>query len=138
MDNVYFNKLQTTIKDNNMKNNIFYLGFHNKPTSIMPCFDAVVLATKCETFGLVLPEAMRAGVAVIGSNCGGVPEIIQHEKTGLLFESENTVDLTTQLSKLVEDKTFCAKLAKAGKEDADERFSEEKHFDKLVKIFEMT
>ena len=102
----------------------------------MPCFDAVVLATKCETFGLVLPEAMRAGVAVIGSNCGGVPEIIIHEKTGLLFESENVDDLTAQISNIASDRSFCKKLAKAGKEDADKRFSEEKHFEKLLELFE--
>ena len=102
----------------------------------MPCFDAVVLATKCETFGLVLPEAMRAGVTVIGSNCGGVPEIIKHEKTGLLFESEDVADLTKQLSKIVLDQDFCKKLAKAGKEDADKRFSEEKHFERLLELFE--
>ncbi len=137
MDKDYFKQLEIEIKDNNLGNCIFYLGFHANPTSIMACFDAVVLATKCETFGLVLPEAMRAGVTVIGSNCGGVPEIIQHEKTGLLFESENVVDLTAQLSKIVADKDFCKKLANAGKKDADERFSEEKHFDKLVEFFEM-
>lgn len=136
MDETYFNNLKEDIKSNRLENNIYYLGFHNNPTSIMPCFDAVILATKCETFGLVLPEAMRAGVAVLGSNCGGVPEIIQHEKTGLLFESGNTVDLTAQLSKLIDDKDFCSKLAKAGKEDADERFSEEKHFSSLIEYFE--
>ena len=136
MDKDYFKQLELKIKKNNLQDNIFYLGFHNNPTSIMPCFDAVVLATKCETFGLVLPEAMRAGVTVIGSNCGGVPEIIEHEKTGLLFESENAVDLTSQLTKIVADRDFCKKLAKTGKKDADERFSEEKHFDKRVEFFE--
>ena len=103
----------------------------------MACFDAVILATKCETFGLVLPEAMRAGVTVIGSNCGGVPEIITHEETGLLFETENVDDLVIQLSKIVNDKEYCEKLAKAGKKDADERFSEEKHFKKLTELFEL-
>ena len=102
----------------------------------MPCFDAVVLASKCETFGLVLPEAMRAGVAVVGSNCGGVPEIIEHDKTGLLFESENVEDLNRQLRKLIDEPEFCQKLAKAGKTDADERFSEEKHFQRLLEIFQ--
>ena len=136
MDKDYFKQLELKIKENNLEDSVFYLGFHNNPTSIMSCFDAVVLATKCETFGLVLPEAMRAGVTVIGSNCGGVPEIIRHEKTGLLFESENVVDLTAQLSKIVADKDFCKKLAGAGKKDADERFSEENHFDKLVELFE--
>lgn len=137
MDKSYFKQLEMDIKENGLENCVFYLGFHNNPTSIMPCFDAVILATKCETFGLVLPEAMRAGVAVVGSNCGGVPEIIEHEKTGLLFETENVEDLTSQLSKLVDDKDFCSRLASAGKIDADERFSEEKHFKKLIEHFEM-
>lgn len=136
MDETYFQDLKESIKKYNLESNVLYLGFHDNPTSIMPCFDVVILATKCETFGLVLPEAMRAGVAVVGSNCGGVPEIIEHEKTGLLFETENVEDLTFQLSKLVNDKDFCSRLASAGKIDADERFSEEKHFNKLIEHFE--
>lgn len=136
MDKDYFKQLNLDIKKNNLEEHIFYLGFHNNPTSIMSCFDAVILATKCETFGLVLPEAMRAGVTVIGSNCGGVPEIIIHEKTGLLFESENVDDLTAQVSKIASDQGFCKRLAKAGQEDADNRFSEEKHFKKLIEYFE--
>ena len=136
MDPEYFQELETEIKNNNLQENIYYLGFHDNPTSVMPCFDAVVLATKCETFGLVLPEAMRAGTAVIGTNCGGVPEIIEHEKTGLLFEPESVQDLTKQLLKIVNDNDFCMELASAGKKDADERFSEEKHFSSLIEIFE--
>ena len=134
MDQDYYAMLNTKIKEYNLEKNVFYLGFHNHPPSIMSCFDAVVLATKCETFGLVLPEAMRAGVAVIGSNCGGVPEIIEHEKTGLLFETENPEDLSEQLLKIVDNKNACDKLALAGKNDADKRFSEEKHFKNLVKL----
>lgn len=136
MDKEYYKFLEDEITKYKLADNIFYLGFHNNPLRIMPCFDAVVLATKCETFGLVLPEAMRAGVTVIGSDCGGVPEIIEHEKTGLLFESENINDLTQQLLKIVNDKDFCIKLSHAGKLEADERFSEEKHFNRLIKIFE--
>ena len=135
MDQAYFSQLQDEINHAGLENDILYLGFHNQPTSIMPCFDAVVLATKCETFGLVLPEAMRAEVAVVGSDCGGVPEIIQHEKTGLLFESGNVDDLSVQLEKIISDQDFCRQLARAGKADADERFSEEKHFIKLLEFF---
>ena len=135
MDKEYYSSIKNYIKTNNLESSIFYLGFHDSPTSIMPCFNAVVLATKCETFGLTLPEAMRAGVAVIGSNCGGVPEIIEHEKTGLLFETENVTDLTAQILKLVDDSGYCNTLAQAGKIDADDRFSEEKHFNRLIEVF---
>lgn len=135
MDKEYYKQLEKSISENRLKNNILFLGFHKNPTSIMPCFDAVILASECETFGLVLPEAMRAGVTVLGSKCGGVPEIITHDKTGLLFESGNIDDLTEQLKKIIVDKSFCNKLASLGKIDADDRFSEEKHFDNLTTLF---
>ena len=135
MDEKYFQQLESEIQINKLENSIVYAGFHNNPTSIMPCFDAVILASECETFGLVLPEAMRAGVTVIGSNCGGVPEIINHDNTGLLFESGNVEDLTLQLSKIIIDKQLCKKLAAAGKIDADLRFSESNHFEKLISLF---
>ena len=136
MDEAYFSQLNDEIKKDHLDHHIHYLGFHDNPTSILSCFDAVVLATKCETFGLVLPEAMRAGVTVVGSNCGGVPEIIEHEKTGLLFETENADDLAIQLEKIISDPALCERLAKAGKADADQRFSEEKHFKQLIKYIE--
>lgn len=136
MDEEYYSSIQNDIKEYDLEDSIFYLGFHDNPINIMPCFDTVVLATKCETFGLVLPEAMRAGVVVIGSNCGGVPEIIEHEKTGLLFESENAIDLADKLEHVFDDIAFRNKLAIAGKNGADKRFSEEKHFETLINIFE--
>ena len=135
MDKEFFGRLEQEINSVNLRSHIQYLGFHSKPTSIMKCFDAVVLASKCETFGLVLPEAMRAKVAVVGSNCGGVPEIIRHGDTGLLFESENAEDLTGQIRSLIDDPAYCHKLAESGKLDADERFSEEKHYQRLIEIF---
>ncbi len=135
MDQDYFSQLQQEIEAKGLQQSVFYLGFHDNPTSIMPCFDAIVLATECETFGLVLAEAMRAGVAVVGSDCGGVPEIIAHEKTGLLFASGNADDLAQQLQKLVSDERWRLQLAAAGKADADKRFSEQQHFARLQHVF---
>lgn len=136
MDQAYFDDLSEKISAGNLTQYIRYLGFHNQPVTIMPCFDAVILATKCETFGLVLPEAMRAGVAVIGSDCGGVPEIITHEKTGLLFKTQDIHDLTEQLARLVEKPDYCHRLAEEGKKEADRRFSQERHYRQLSELFE--
>lgn len=135
MDAHYFANLKQRIADMFMQADIKYLGFHPTPVSIMSCFDVVVLATKCETFGLVLPEAMRSGVAVIGSNCGGVPEIITHQKTGLLFKTQDVDDLTVQLTRLVENRGFCQELAHAGQQEADTRFTEERHYQQLEALY---
>ena len=134
MDKKYFSQLQNKIKESNLEERIKYLGFHNDPVSIMSCFDVVVLATRCETFGLVLPEAMRSGTCVVGTDCGGVPEIIKHGETGLLFKPDDADDLAKKLQLLIEDKDYRMRLTNAGKLDADVRFSEEQHFDRLQNI----
>lgn len=136
MDQTYFEKLENLANIKNTERFIHFNGFHENPTSIMSCFDVVVLATRCETFGLVLPEAMRAGTAVIGSNCGGVPEIIINGKTGLLFESGDINGLENAIYKLVSDKEYYLRLAKNGKDYADNLFSEEQHYENLNKIIE--
>lgn len=140
-DPVYTEHLKQSVKDRGLENHVHFPGFYEKPIELMTCFDAVVLTTVNETFGLVLIEAMHAGVAVIGSNAGGVPEIIEHEQTGLLFESLNVNDLADQLQRLIEDDEFRRTLARAGQAKARETFDLQTQFAKfyeaLMKICEM-
>ena len=135
MDKAYFKNLQEKITSVGLEKKVHYLGFVDKPTLIYGCFNVVVLTTYSETFGLVLVEAMKSGVAVIGTDSGGVPEIIEHEKTGMLFEPANAIALADCLQKLIEDSALCDRLAIAGKEYADKTFSEQEHYSKLIQIF---
>jgi len=114
-------------------NHIIFQDFTPTPQQLMQVCDCVILASGQETFGLVLPEAMRAGVAVIGSNSGGVPEIIDHEKTGLLFETKNADSLYQQVERLFLDPGFKNRIALQGKDTADQRFDSAAHFQALEK-----
>jgi len=134
MDNAYLDNLLATANTKNLKENIYYYGFHEQPTTIMGCFDVVLLASNAETFGLVLAEAMRAGTAVIGTNAGGVPEIIDDGETGYLFTPGNSYELADCLLKFIENPELLKKVSEAGKQKADQLFSEEQHFAKLTKI----
>ncbi len=107
---------------------INFLDFSNKPQQLMQLCDVVVLASGEETFGLVLAEAMRAGVAVIGSNKGGVPEIISHEDSGLLFASGNSNSLYQQIERLYLDPGLKKILAENGRAKADKAFNNDHHF----------
>ena len=135
MDQAYFDNLQKQIEDYGLQDCFHYLGFIDKPTYIYNCFDVIVLTTYAETFGLVLIEGMKCGVAVVGSDAGGVPEIIQHGKTGLLYEPGNSPALAGCLKQLAEDKELRKSLAKAGQGFADEVFSEAQHYKTLMQIF---
>ena len=109
-----------------------HYGFHPQPQAIMGCFDCVVLTTYNETFGLVLVEAMRAGVAVIGTDAGGVPEIIDDGATGLLVPPRNATALADAIERLARDADLRRRLASAGKASADARFNEDQHFARLA------
>ncbi len=136
MSEAYREELEQRVAQAGLADHIRFAGFHPQPTTIMGCFDAIVLATKDETFGLVLAEAQRAGVAVIGSNAGGVPEIIEDGKTGLLFESQNAQDLTRCLRRLMTEVGLRERLAKTGEAFADRQFTEEGHFERLTGYLE--
>jgi glycosyltransferase involved in cell wall biosynthesis len=136
MEPGYRNTLTSLAKDLDVFEQIAFLDFVDKPQAIMQLCDCVVLATYMETFGLVLPEAMRAGIAVIGSNAGGVPEIIEHGRTGLLFEARNAEDLKVQILKLYSDRNLLHKLATQGMQKADSEFNGDMHFARLLAIFQ--
>ena len=135
MNEGYRDELQTLAKTHGVDNSVIFLDFTADPQALMQLCDCIVLTSREETFGLVLPEAMRCGIAVIGSNRGGVPEIIQHEKTGLLFESWNSSSLYQQIHRLYTDAEFRETLARTGKRDADRRFNTEDHFRSLEQHF---
>ncbi len=128
MNTGYKDKLRKLAKKLGVLDKIVFQDFTNQPQILMQICDCITLTTNRETFGLVLPEAMRSGVAVIGSNNGGVPEIIEHEKTGLLFESENSDSLYQQINRLYLEPEFKKTLAINGKQKADKAFNYHQHF----------
>jgi len=128
----YEARLKTLVQEWGLSDAIQFYGSHPNPVEIMAAFNVVVLATKQETFGLVLIEAMRNGVAVIGTRAGGVPEIIDEGITGLMFAPENSQELTEKLAALISDSGLCQKLAQAGKEKADRMFDQQQHYQQLI------
>ncbi len=138
MNQGYRNTLKQLATDKGIAENIIFMDFAPDPQRLMQLCDCIVLATYEETFGLVLPEAMRAGIAVIGSNSGGVPEIIKHGETGLLFDSGDANSLCEQIMLLAKDPEIRSNIAANGKQDADSRFNTDDHFSQLQQLISST
>ena len=100
----------------------------------MPCFDLIILPTYEETFGLIVAEAMLMGTPVIGSDAGGVPEIITHKKNGLLFETKNHHDLKEKIELLIENQSMRDRIREEAVIYADENYNYHNHFKKLETI----
>jgi glycosyltransferase involved in cell wall biosynthesis len=69
-----------------------------------------------EGLGLVLVEALAAGSAIVGTPAGGIPEVIEHEVTGLLTKRDDAADLARQLRRVLEDADLRRKLIEAGQQ----------------------
>ena len=134
MEKSYLEILKQDVKARGLDENIYFLGFMKNPHHFYQVCDAIVLASKKETFGLVLIEAMQVGTAVIGANSGGVVEIIDDEVTGLLFESQNYESLAIAVEKLINNPELTLNIAKCGQEKCDKKFSNELQFEKLKNI----
>ncbi len=86
-------------------------GIYNKAS-------IVVLNSYEEGFGLALSESMLCGAAVIGTDSGGITDIIQNEKTGLLVPPDNPEKLSDAILRLTEDRLLRNNLAQNGHEFA--------------------
>jgi glycosyltransferase involved in cell wall biosynthesis len=76
-----------------------------------------------EGLGVVLLEAMSHGVPVIGSNVGGITDIIEDEKNGFLFPCDSDEVLAEKIILLLSDEERAGKFREAGYETVETRFS---------------
>ena len=83
---------------------------------------ALVLPTREDNCPMVVLEAMAAGVPVLASNVGGVPDLIEPEQTGLFCDPQQPESFRTGLARLLDDGELRRRLAAAGKQQAREKF----------------
>ena len=136
MEESYLEMLKLDVKKRNLEDNIYFLGFMKNPQHFYQICDAIVLASKRETFGLVLVEAMQVGTAVIGSNSGGVVEIIEDNKNGLLFNVGDENDLASKINYMINNPQKVKEMEKQAILKCEEQFCEGMQYKKLQTIFE--
>lgn len=93
-------------------------------------------STWFEGFPFVLLEAMLHSAPVIASRVGGLPEIVEDGRTGLLFESGNAADLAAKVRYLWERPELGREMGKAGREKALREYSRERHYERLMAVYE--
>jgi len=83
-------EVQRVIEEKGLRGNVKTLGFSNDVDGIMQSLDILLLTSDTETFGMVAIEAMANEVLVMARKVGGIPEIIEDGKTGILFDEDLT------------------------------------------------
>lgn len=83
---------------------------------------ALVLPSHEDNCPMVILESAAAGLPVAGARVGGVPDLIEHGRNGLLFNPSDYSDMAKAVRQLLEDREGAQRMALAGRQSAGERF----------------
>ncbi|NGP56895.1 N-acetyl-alpha-D-glucosaminyl L-malate synthase BshA [Paenibacillus thiaminolyticus] len=93
-------KVQCKIREMGLEDRVHFLGKQDEIAQVISMADCLLLPSEKESFGLVALEAMACGVPTIGSEAGGIPELVKHGETGFLApigDTEAMADYAIQL-----------------------------------------
>jgi glycosyltransferase involved in cell wall biosynthesis len=93
---------------------VHFLGNREDVPDLLAAMDIFALPSYSEGVSLALLEAMAAGLPVIASEVGGLPEVVQHEKNGLLIPPRDSTALVQALETLLADPILARHLAQRG------------------------
>lgn len=108
-DGPLLNELKNKVEKENISD-VRFLGSRSDVENIIPGCDVLVLPSFSESFGLVLIEALACEKPVIGSNVGGISEIITDD-VGLLVDPNDSLTLSDAIDKIIGDDEFRQNLA---------------------------
>lgn len=97
------------------------------------CAEVLVMASRWEGLPLVALEAMRAGLPVIATRVGGIPEAVEHARTGLLVDSENSEQLARAILSL--DKMQLREMGQEARWRFDRLFRVERVVEELDNVY---
>lgn len=97
--------------------------------------DIFIAPSRFESFGLIFLEAMIFSKPVIGTNIGGIPEVVENGVSGILIENENSENLKNALIKLIENKDIRESMGKNGRRIYEEKFTAEIMANKFIDYY---
>ncbi|GGG85062.1 N-acetyl-alpha-D-glucosaminyl L-malate synthase BshA [Staphylococcus pragensis] len=102
---------------------VLFLGKQDQVSEFYQMSDLVLLLSEKESFGLTLLEAMKTGVVPIGSNAGGIKEVIKHEETGFIVDVGDSESASNYALELLTNPSLYNKLQSNMLKDIEERFA---------------
>jgi N-acetyl-alpha-D-glucosaminyl L-malate synthase BshA len=106
-----------------LDSSVFFLGKLDVVAPLLASADLFLLPTSSESFGLSALEALASGVPVIGTNAGGLPEVVRDGETGYLCPVGDVDAMSEAALSILRDRDKWNAMSKLGASDARERFS---------------
>ncbi len=118
-----------------VENSVSFLGKLDQIAPLLAAADLFLLPSQSESFGLSALEALASGVPVIGTNAGGLPEVIRDGETGVLCAVGDIPGMAAAALEILQDRKRWSEMSKLGAADARERFSRDAIVSKYESLY---
>lgn len=128
--------IEQIIKENHLGKRIKLLGFLNKKQMIdviRKCKFVVVPSVCSENCPYSILETLAIGKPVIGSNMGGIPELVNDNENGFIYD--NIEELTNNMNVLFKKKQLVDSFGRASKKIASNKYDSESYYTKIINIY---
>lgn len=132
-------ELKNKIRELDLINNVHLQGFKENINEYLADSDIYVSTSLEESFGLSIIEAILVGLPVVASRVGGIPEIIEHNKTGLLYDNpKDAEELASTIFLLINDADLFNTLSETALKHASHNYSINKLSNSIYNLYKDT
>ncbi|MBN1517666.1 glycosyltransferase family 4 protein [Candidatus Sumerlaeota bacterium] len=132
----YHQEVRDAAQRSPASNRIHFIPFREKIRDVFAAIDVNLLISNEEGFGRVIVEAAAFEKPSIGARTGGIPEVIDDQRTGLLVPCDDTGELAQAIARLHNDEALRRSLGRAAADDCRRRFSIQTHVEQMMQIYE--
>lgn len=123
------------IQKNNLTSSVFLLGRRSDLPELLSSADVMLLTSQEEGFPNALAEAMLAGLPVVSTSVGAVPDIVTHKKDGFIHEVGDTEGMANSILKLICNPNISKNMGNSGQRCIMEKFSPENLVNNLIPLY---
>jgi glycosyltransferase involved in cell wall biosynthesis len=127
---------ERVVAERGLGSHIRFLGFKPDAPRLLPAFDVIAVPSHVEPLGNATLEAMAAGLPVVGSRVGGIPEMIVEGETGLLVPPRDPASLAAAIESLVREPERAQRFGAAGRRRAADAFSPAAHARNVEAVYD--
>ncbi len=115
-------RIEGMVRDLGLFDQVCFLGKQLNFVEVLQLADVFLQPSETESFGLAALEAMSCGVPVVGSNVGGVPEVVTDNDSGLLFPLGDLPAMIAGVLRLLDDPALHTKMSRAARAQVESHF----------------
>ncbi|NLN19584.1 MAG: glycosyltransferase family 4 protein [Firmicutes bacterium] len=115
---------------------LIFLGYRDDVPDLLQAADLFVLPSHSEGTPLSILEAMAARCAVVATNVGGIPEIVEDGQTGCLVPARRPAELARAIARLALDPDRRIKMGEAGHRRVETRFTQDQMLTKITSLYQ--